>query len=83
MITDIHIVKFSRPIYVQWGDIVTVTHQVLNGKRVIEDKVVSHEVKGMGVWTHSIMFKLNGHLNHTIGDEKTVEWIRSQERPNV
>jgi len=72
--------KFHSPIYLNPGDTLEVVHKVTND----ENEEIVHEVKSTmeisekAVWTHSILFRLNGHLNHVIGDQDTLTWLESQ-----
>ena len=45
-----------------------------------ETELIRHEIQVAVTWTHSILFKLDGHLNHIIGDQASVDWIEGLER---
>ena len=82
-VTNIRASKFSHQVDLQPGDVLTVFHKwesidedtlkiVTN-----EEQLVKHVVDEKVSWTHSILFDLDGELNHLIGTQKTVDWVRS------
>lgn len=78
MITDVMVKMFNGAIHAYPGDTIKVKHVVTDaeGKTVAYSKC-EHEITEEVTWTHSILFKLNGKLNHLIGDHDTVSWIES------
>jgi len=62
---------FNSSISVNPGDTLRVSH-IVNG---VEYKKCEQELTEFVIWTHSILFRLDGTLNHIIGDQKTVDWI--------
>lgn len=80
MVEIVGCMEFNSPICLWPDDTLEVVHKVTND----ENEEVLHEVKSTmkisekAVWTHSILFKLNGHLNHIIGDRDTLAWLESQ-----
>jgi hypothetical protein len=80
MISDILSDKFDFPVIANPGDTVTVTHTVtfdLTGETVTEQKSC-FEITEEVTWTHSILFRLNGKLNHIVGDQDTLTWLEDQ-----
>ena len=79
MIEIVAIKEFDQAIYVTPGDTLHVRHEygeMLFGKVTRKVHEVSmHNIEEHARWTHSILFRLNGHLNHLIGDGGTVEWL--------
>ncbi len=78
MIEIVGIAKFNSPIHIVPGDQLTVNHRFLKDGLVLEERVLTVKVTDEAEWTHSILFKLNGNLNHIIGDHNTVTWIKEQ-----
>lgn len=78
MIEIVGIAEFNSPIYLIPGDKITVTHKFLVDGKVVEAKRLVVKIDDTGTWTHSILFKLNGNLNHIMGDHNTVTWIKEQ-----
>jgi hypothetical protein len=78
-ITDVRVAEFNRPIHLFPGDTVKVTHTVRAGPGIVEEHVKSiQDIECNATWTHTILFKLDGHLNHLIGDQATVDWVKGQ-----
>ena len=78
------IAKFSYAVSLLPGDTLKVTHSYdagLFGRQ--ETELVRHEIPEAVTWTHSILFKLNGQLNHIIGDQASVDWIEELERDSA
>jgi len=72
--------EFNSPISLLPGDTLIVAHKVVDdetGETVYTVKSTM-EISEKALWTHSILFKLNGHLNHIIGDRDTLAWLESQ-----
>lgn len=69
------ITKLSSPAFIMPGDTLTVTHTVDGQKHI---KCIT-EITCACTWTHSILFKLEGQLNHLIGNEETVNWVKGLE----
>ena len=78
MISDVLISKLSHPVELRPGDILTVTHSVDDDRGRWDRVVHKTQLNVTGTWTHSILFKLNGQINHLIGNADTVAWIKSQ-----
>ena len=76
---------FNGGVTVRPGDELNVTHtweSVCPDTRNIiqhEELLSKHGLTMEATWTHSILFDLDGELNHIIGTQKTVDWLRSLE----
>ena len=84
-VTNVRACKFSCTVDLKPGDVLTVIHKwesidedtlkiVTN-----EEQLVKHVVDKNVSWTHSILFDLDGELNHLIGTQKTVDWLEELE----
>lgn len=77
-VSNVYVSRFSSPVVVRPGDTLTVNHTVGNKTHQVSKCVLEQEV----TWTHSILFELDGELNHIIGTVKTVNWIKGLEANN-
>jgi len=62
------------------GDKLHVTHEWTSFGGISHKETLVKETLDVRVtWTHSILFDLDGVLNHIIGTKETVDWLKSQE----
>jgi len=75
----VNIAKFNFPVCLEPGDTLRVSHtwQYEFAGPVHERVLSQQDIPEAVTWTHSILFKLNGTLNHIIGDQDTVDWLES------
>lgn len=72
---------FSCPVSLMPGDTLKVVHAYDAGIfGWQETELVRHDIPEAVTWTHSILFKLNGQLNHIIGNQASVDWVEQLER---
>ena len=77
----VSILPFRSPCSLLPGDTLRVTHAYVAGIFGLQEtELVRHDIHEAVTWTHSILFKLDGQLNHIIGDQASVDWIEGLER---
>jgi hypothetical protein len=71
--------EFNCPLTLQPGDTLKMVHryQVVEDGPMHESELCRQDIPEQVTWTHSILFKLNGTLNHIIGDMETVAWVEA------
>lgn len=69
MITDIKAYVFRFPVPVNAGDSLCVN----NGGR----EVIRHVAEFDAEWTCSVVFKINGQANWLIGNQATIDWLKT------
>ena len=73
------VVKFEAgPMTLIRGDLVTCTHVYYVNKNDPETRkeiLSTQEITENTVWDRSILFFLDGALNHIVGNEDTQEWL--------
>jgi hypothetical protein len=80
MIKIVGVSVFDNPVTLEPGDTLKVIHkyQLVEDGPMHEAELSRQEIPVGVTWTHSILFELDGVLNHIIGDLGTLEWLEGQ-----
>lgn len=72
-INNIHAQPFAPgPVFIRGGDVLTVSHRAEDGSETV---LTRFEIASPAVLTHSILFELDGQLNHVVGTQATLDWL--------
>ena len=64
------------PVHLSPGDELRVDHVFSEDDgHVVRRHLARQQITSTAIWSHSILFKLNGELTHLLGNQATVDWI--------